>query len=117
MDKWLFCLVNMEKLREIPVSLKDDKVFEKLFRVARLANLNKEEMNAYQRAEMDRMDYYRGLTVARIEGEEIGENKGDRKRQLDVACKMLQKNMSLDIIAEVTDLSETEILALKQTPR
>ncbi len=108
LDKWLFALTNMRKSREIPISLCKDDVFKKLFYITRLANLNKEQMDAYQRAEMDRMDYLRGFTVSKMEGEKIGE----RKTKIAVARSMKEVGISLDIIKKCTGLTARQVAKL-----
>ena len=43
-----------------------------------------------------------------------GEREGDHNRQVATARKMLFKGFELALIAEITGLSEVEILKLKQ---
>ncbi|MNI52049.1 PD-(D/E)XK nuclease family transposase [compost metagenome] len=46
LDRWLYVLRNMSKLNKIPVYLKKT-IFEKLFKIAEYAKLNKEERAMY----------------------------------------------------------------------
>jgi predicted transposase/invertase (TIGR01784 family) len=48
------------------------------------------------------------------QGEREGKRKGDYERQIATAHKMLSKGFEIALIAEVTGLSEAEILKLKQ---
>ncbi|MBR3665362.1 MAG: hypothetical protein IKO41_06115 [Lachnospiraceae bacterium] len=64
-------------------------------------------MSAYDWAEKDRLDRYAhqafwGDKVKK--GEMIGEQKGDRERQIKVARKVLAKNVPIEDIADFTDL-------------
>ena len=59
------------------------------------------------------MDYNSGIGHARREGirEGItkGETIGERKKQIEVAKKMKAKNMDVDTIIEITELTKDEI--------
>ena len=46
-EQWAFVLKNLVKLEKIPDTLQDDEIFKKLFRIAEIANLPKNEINNY----------------------------------------------------------------------
>jgi predicted transposase/invertase (TIGR01784 family) len=50
-------------------------------------------------------------------GMEKGIEKGIEKGKLETALAMLKKGLSLDLVAECTGLSESEILELMENPR
>ena len=108
-DKWLFILKNISSLKEIPLNLKGDQIFEKVFEVARVTNLTKKEMNAHWLAWKDRCDHINMLNYAKKKGKE----EGEKRSQLSIAAKMLHKNIKTSIIQELTGLSEKDILALR----
>ena len=105
LDKWLYGLNNMTILTEIPLILKGDPVFEKLFQVAKISNLNKQQMNAYERAEMDRIDYFRGLEVSRQEGKLEGKLEG----LVITASAMLRDGVSIPLVQRYTGLKLAKI--------
>ena len=47
-------------------------------------------------------------------GESIGEKRGERRNKIDVAKKMLAKNMDINEITDITGLSETEIKEMSE---
>lgn len=47
LDKWLYALKHMKDLLETPIPLAGDPIFEKLFDIARIANLSPEELELY----------------------------------------------------------------------
>jgi len=49
------------------------------------------------------------MRKSKEEGEAIGEAKGERKKQLEIAKKLLQKNMVAEEIMEITGLSKEEL--------
>lgn len=48
LDKWLFFIKNLKDLQVIPVMLQNNSVFEKAFKTAELANLNRDEWLKYE---------------------------------------------------------------------
>lgn len=50
-----------------------------------------------------------GLEEGLEEGIKIGVNKGKKENSYDIARKMKQKGLSVDMIAECTGLSKSEI--------
>jgi len=103
----------LSELQEIPIILKGDRIFEKVFEVAKFTNLTKKEMNAHWLARKDYWDHIHIMEYAEEQGEKRGERKGRRNTKLAIAHKMLQKNIKLSTIQELTGLSKETILALK----
>jgi predicted transposase/invertase (TIGR01784 family) len=104
LDEWLYILNNLEKLSEIPLSLVGNTEYEKVFELAELGNLTREEMCEYnQRLKIER-DYFSVMENARDEGREKG-----RK---EVAIKLKSENISLSIISKTTGFTIEEIATL-----
>ena len=51
----------------------------------------------------------------RREGREEGEKIGEANKQQEIARKMLEKNLDLELIEEMTGLTEQDLKALKIT--
>ena len=68
-------------------------------------------MNAFEEKMWERRE-------GREEGEKIGEERGKKQgetaKQQEIACKMLEMKMALDIISKATGLSEQELNALQK---
>ncbi|WP_316812588.1 Rpn family recombination-promoting nuclease/putative transposase [Pedobacter heparinus] len=107
-DKWLFCIKHMGDLKDIPVSLKDDEIFNKLFKIAEVSNLTPAEMNAYQQSLKIKRDNYNHDQYILQQGEA----KGEHKKAVEMALKLKHKNMPQVEIAELTGLTVEEIEAL-----
>ncbi|MDR0793905.1 MAG: Rpn family recombination-promoting nuclease/putative transposase, partial [Chitinophagaceae bacterium] len=75
LEWWLFVLRNMGKLEKIPVFL-HKKIFQKLFQIAEVANLKKEEYMAYEKNLMDKWTEYSVLKTAEDRGLERGREEG-----------------------------------------
>ncbi|MEA2042043.1 MAG: Rpn family recombination-promoting nuclease/putative transposase [Bacteroidota bacterium] len=116
-DKWLFVLKNLHKLDRIPDDLREN-IFEKLFETAEIANFNKEEYQAYE----DSLKYYRDLKnsidyakeTAHKEGRREGRREGRKEEKIEIAEMMLAKNMDIQLIKEMTGLTDDEIYRLKK---
>ena len=92
-------------------SIKDKKVYSK----------DKEEMLRYEAAERAEMDFVSAISSAELRGKELGkaedraEGKAEGKKiqALETAKKMLQADFDIHQIIELTGLSESEIMQLK----
>ncbi len=124
-DKWLFVLKNLHKLEEIPENIQET-VFEKLFKTAEIAKLNKSEYTAYQ----DSLKHYRdlknsldtakeegfkaGVKQGMIKGIEKGMQKGIKQGVFKVAKKLLKQGVDIEIIISATGLTKEEIQKLNE---
>ena len=64
-------------------------------------------MNAFEEKMWERRE-------GREEGERIGEKRGEKRGRQEIARKMVEMNMALDIISKATGLTEQELKALKK---
>lgn len=97
--------------------------------LARIVNMNKKERDEYEACLKVYRDNYniwnymkeqalkegfeegieKGIAKGIEQGIEIGVNKGKKANSYDIARKMKQKGLSVDMIAECTGLSKSEI--------
>ena len=115
-DKWMYLFKNMAKLNARPVSFQE-KIFDRLFDKAKIANLAPNEYRAYQKSENMGYSYQNTIDYAREEGEKIGEKRGREigraEEKTAIARNMLTKGYDLKTVSELTGLSIDEVLALK----
>ena len=106
LDEWLYILNNLEKLSEIPLFLVGNTEYEKVFELAELGNLTREEMCEYnQRLKIDR-DYFSVMENVKEEGHKIGLKmgleegleKGRMEERKAMALKLKVANATLNII-------------------
>ena len=64
-------------------------------------------MNAFEEKMWERRE-------GREEGEMIGEKRGKKSEQREIARRMVEKNLDLVLIKEMTGLTEQELKALKK---
>ncbi|QHT70008.1 PD-(D/E)XK nuclease family transposase [Rhodocytophaga rosea] len=115
-DKWMYVLKNLQRLKKIPAKLRE-QIFEKLFKQAEIVNLTQEEMNAYEESLKVYRDNYSVLKSASEEGKrkgmELGIKKGLKegasKRELEIAKKLKEKGVPIEMIAETTGLRKEQI--------
>ena len=67
-------------------------------------------MNAFEEKMWERRE---GREEGLVEGQKIGEERGKKSEQQEIARKMLEMKMALDIISKATGLTEQELNLLK----
>ena len=131
-DKWLYAIKNLNRLDKVPDKLRE-KVFEKFFEVAEIANFTREEVISYE----DSLKYYRdikntidtakregveegiglGIGIGREEGIGIGREEGigigKEQTAREIACNLLDI-LDDTTIARKTGLTEEEVAALRR---
>ncbi len=107
-DKWVYFLKNAGSLEYIPETFSSEPEIVHAFEVANMAGLSLEEHEA-QWKRQDFIMLQRGsIEHARELGEATGEAKGREEEKRNNARKMKQLGIALDIIMQVTGLSEEE---------
>ena len=111
-DKWLYVFRHLASLTDRPAALQE-RVFQKLFEVAKIANFSPQEQDAYE----DSLKVYRDLNnivnTSFEEGRQEGREQGARDRALAIARRLLAAGMSLPEVAATTGLSESELSELE----
>ena len=102
-DKWLFVLQNLSRLDCQPEYLKT-AVFNRLFAEAEIAKFTRAELREYE----DSLKAYRDIKNSWDSAEE----KGERKKAIEIAKNLLEMGMPIDNIMKATGLSLEEIAKL-----
>ena len=102
-DKWLFVLQNLSRLDCQPEYLKT-AVFNRLFAEAEIAKFTRAELREYD----DSLKAYRDIKNSLDSAEE----KGERKKAIEIAKNLLEMGMPIDNIMKATGLSLEEIAKL-----
>lgn len=116
LERWFYLLKNMSRLDRVPVYF-SKRVFQKIFQIAEVSKLTKEERMLYEKSLEEKWDYENVLAYAVKEAEEKGIEKGIEKgreegaylKTLTLARKMKANGLSVKAIADITDLSIEEI--------
>jgi predicted transposase/invertase (TIGR01784 family) len=99
----------METLEKMPFEAQH-KIFKRLAEIADSKSLTKEEQEKYDNSMMVMWDNYAVYKHA----EEKGIEKGEKKRNKEIALNLLAYNTPIDVIAKSTGLSIEEIKKLEQ---
>ena len=99
----------METLEKMPFEAQH-KIFKRLAEIADSKTLTKEEQEKYDNSMMVMWDNYAVFKHA----EEKGIEKGEKKRNKEIALNLLAYNTPIDVIAKSTGLSIEEIKKLEQ---
>ena len=110
-DKWAFFFKYAEETSESDLQkiIGQDFIIQRAYEELNRFSWNEEELSAYEAVIKKEADYTASMEQKYDEGIEAG----IQKEKEDVARKMLLKNLSLDMVAEVTGLSITEIKKLQ----
>ena len=88
LDKWIFFIKQAGKLKEIPERLNEEP-FRHAFEKARVANMDLEEFELYEKAGMAITDARGAIELARDEGRQEGHQKGRQEGRQENAVKTL----------------------------
>jgi predicted transposase/invertase (TIGR01784 family) len=130
-EKWMYVLKNLPRLQELPPQLQE-RIFEKMFRVAEIAKMNRQEVAEYEDSLKIYRDLYSVMETAKMEGEkkgkQIGEKIGEERGRMEgriegkvegriegkkeAALKMLADGVSVENICKYTGLSEEQVQAV-----
>ena len=110
LDHWLYVLKNLNSLKTIPVFL-HHRIFQKLFNIAEVSKLSKEEYMKYEKSLMAKWDEYAILKTAREEGIE----KGVEKKGHEVVKNLILKMGLTD--AQAADIAEVSPSFVKKVRR
>ncbi|WP_031530369.1 Rpn family recombination-promoting nuclease/putative transposase [Dyadobacter crusticola] len=111
-DNWLYLLKHMNEMDKLPLFLRKP-VFEKLFEIAEVSNLTKEEKMAYDASLKQQRDWYATteylLKEGKKEGMQVGKMEGILSAKLEMARKMKVKGLDDELIQELTGLSAEQV--------
>ena len=128
LEQWLWLIVGRKE--KVEMAVKENKNVKKADKVLERISKDPKERERYEailKAEFNQrisnqkfMDKgiiegeARGKIIGREEGMKEGKKEGKKQNQIEIAKKLLQRNMSIEDIKEITGLTEEEISKLKQ---
>ena len=96
------------------MSVRDMKEVEKAYEEYKRITSDKGLMNAIINMDMAEMDRVQEITDAIAEGEARGEKRGEENKKVEIAKKMLEANMDIKQICELTELTVEEVEKLRE---
>ena len=96
----------MARVFRKPRGRKGEGIYERRKR-RRIAELREKAIMDEKAAE--RFGYNKGKEDGKKEGENLGYTNGKLEEKLNLAKKMKEKNIEIDLIMEITNLSKAEI--------
>jgi predicted transposase/invertase (TIGR01784 family) len=103
-EKWIYFIKNAENLDVIPENI-DDEGLKSAYQEANKHTWTPEELEAYEYAFMREEDERAKLDQA--------EKKGEQKKQMDIALKLIKRNLTNEEISEDTGLTVEQIEQLR----
>ena len=91
----------IEQLEEMSADEKEREIYEQREKSRLIYNT---EMNAARR---------KGLEEGKRLGEKIGEKNGKKEKTIEIAKKLLEKNIDIEVIMETTGITKEELESLR----
>ena len=112
LNQWL-ALIDTEDKERVDVAMKENsKVKDAINKVDDFMS-DEEAREIVRLREKWQMDYDSAISSAKEDGHEEGLKEGKVRSQIEIAKKLLLKNIDIDEIADITSLSKEEILKIK----
>ena len=108
LDKWFYLLKNLSRLDKIPDFL-DKRVFQKIFKIAEVSKLTKEQRELYESDIKAKSDWNGGMNWAKKQAAEKAAKESAQRTTLEIAASLKEKGVSVELIAAATGLSVEEI--------
>ena len=97
-------LRNLNRLLERPAAL-IDRIFLRFFEAAEVISLTKDEKKQYVNNMINERDTYNQIAYAR----EIGMEEGMAQGRNDIAIKMVESGLPIDVIMRCTGLDKAKL--------
>ena len=101
--------ISPEKLDKI---LAQGTIFGEAYKILERSAYSETQLLEYVRYELKDEEVANRITDARIEGEKIGIEKGEKQAKIETAKKMLNDGMTIEIVSKYSGLSVAEIVQL-----
>jgi flagellar biosynthesis/type III secretory pathway protein FliH len=116
--QWLRAIKVVINEEPVPEKIMQNETFRRLLDSVKLINFAEELFNCEVKNVTDLMaeheiGFAEGKKEGHAEGRKDGLAEGELKKACEMAAKMLVRNKSIEEIMEFTELSESEILAIK----
>jgi predicted transposase/invertase (TIGR01784 family) len=109
-ELWLRFLTEINEMTvEVPQELLENELTCEAVEYMERAAYTKKQLEAYDKWKIDAMTERSVLNNARIEGEAIGLEKGEQKKAVIIAKKLLEKGMSMEDVIDATGLTPEQI--------
>lgn len=92
---------------------RDNKEIKEAIKIVNEMSMDKKERELYEARLKGEFNYNTAIYVAKEEGKE----EGEKKKQIEIAKKMLSKKMPIEEIIEITGLSKNDIEETKTKPK
>ena len=111
MGKWLHLLKNINNM-ERQDTHGESEIFQKLFSVCELAQLDDEEKEKYHKSVLEYEDVQDAMRCSHRRGLAEGLAEGKAEGKAEIARAMLDDHVEISVIVKFTGMTEEEILEL-----
>ncbi len=111
-EKWIYFINNASDLELVPKELEDIKEFKTAFETANTYSWDTKELNYYDRVSLKKGDDKNALMTAERKGLQKGIEKGEKKKQIEIAKNSLKQGLDIKTVSLITGLTIDEITTL-----
>lgn len=107
-EKWVYFIKNAENLEVVPENINDEGL-KSAYEEANVMTWTQEELDAYEYTFMREEDARARLDKAEQKGLQIGEQKGEVKKEIEAVIGLHNNGVSIAIIAKSLNISEDRV--------
>ena len=112
LEKWLLVIGGDEEMKK-KCKKEEGEIKEAIEQLEEMS-ADEKEREIYEMRERSRLVYNTEMYEARRKGLEEGEKIGELKKSKEIAKRLLEKDVEIEIIEETTGLTKEEIEKLKK---
>ena len=116
LEQWLWLIAGRRE--KIEMERRENKELNKAIEIIDQMSMDPKEWELYESRQRAIMDYNTGIREAKEEGKNLGLKQGleqgEKKKQIEIAKKLIIMKMDIKDIIEVTGLTEEEIKKLQK---
>lgn len=113
LDKWIFFIKTARSLEEVP-EIFNSEPFRHAFEKARVANMDREEFELYERAGMAITDARGSIELAMEEGRHKGRQEGRQEESAELLVTLLKKRFGQLSAPVCQKIIQTDLATLKR---
>ena len=107
------CLLFKENNKEIQTSLRRDNIMDEAYEELERLSSDEKIIGLYDAEKVEQKILNTRLESARLEGIKQGKSEGEKNKSIEIAKNMLNKNINITDIIEITGLTKEQIEELK----
>ena len=111
LEKWLLVIGGDEEMMK-KCKKEEGEIKEAIEQLEEMS-ADEKEREIYEQREKNRLIYNTEMNAARRKGLEEGKKLGEKNEKKEIAKKLLEKNIDIEVIMETTGITKEELESLR----